>query len=158
MNERLQGRWKRIRKAAIQCSFSDLSGKMHAKLNFSVCYVFIEAMFLFVVTDVGTRQRARLVRSPDKCKCQLSQSALCCPASLKPSGNGAHNWPPVFIPDTLLSIFNMAAAEVTSGESALWEGEMKEQRGGEGRGREASCRFLSLSPMNAAQVIKVYPH
>lgn len=58
--------------------------------------------------------------------------------------------PPVFIPDTLLSIFNVAAAGVTSGESALWEGEMKERRGGEGgeREREASHRFLSLSPMN----------
>lgn len=106
---------------------------MHAKLNFSVCQVFTEAMFLFVAARVGTRRRARLVRSPDKCRCQLSQSAPRCPADLKPSGNGAHNWPPVFIPDTLLSISNAAAAEVTSGESALWEGEMKEQarRGGE---------------------------
>lgn len=66
--------------------------------------------------------------------------------------SSSQNCPPVFISDTLLSIFNKAAAGVTSGESALWEGEMKERCGGEGRGREASNRFLSLSPMNAAQV------
>lgn len=66
--------------------------------------------------------------------------------------SSSQNCPPVFISDTLLSIFNKAAAGVTSGESALWEGEMKERCGGEGRGREASHRFLSLSPMNAAQV------
>lgn len=71
---------------------------------------------------------------------------------MKPSGDLAYNCPPVFISDTLLSIFNEAAAGVTSGESALWEGEMKERCGGEGRKREASHRFLSLSLMNVAQV------
>ncbi len=70
------------------------------------------------------------------------------------SGDGAHDCPPVFISDTLLSIFNEAATGVTSGESALWEGEMKERRGGKGRKREASHRFLSLSPMNVAQVVR----
>lgn len=62
------------------------------------------------------------------------------------------NCPLVFISDTLLSIFNEAAVGVTSGESALWEGEMKERCSGEGSKREASHRFLSLSPMNVAQV------
>lgn len=64
----------------------------------------------------------------------------------------AYNWPSVFIPDTLLSIFTVAAAGVRSSESALWEEEMKERRGGEERKREASHCFLSLSPMNVSQV------
>lgn len=97
-------------------------------------------------------------QGPDKWKCQLSESAPLCPTNLKLSCNRAYNWPPVFIPDTLLSIFNMAAAGVTSGESVLWEGEMKAHCGGEGRERGASHRFLSLSPMNVAQVIKGYQH
>lgn len=61
-----------------------------------------------------------------------------------------------FSSQTLCCLFSMQqAAEVAGGDSALWEGEMKEQRGGEGRGREASHRFLSLSPKNAARVTKV---
>lgn len=91
-------------------------------------------------------------QNPDKWKCQLSKSARHSLSNLKPSGNLARNCPPVFISDTLLSIFNEAATGVTSGESALWEGEMKESYGEEGRRREASHRSLSLSPMNVAQV------
>lgn len=108
---------------------------------------------LLMLADVGAWQcqpRSLLhAENPDKWKCQLAHR---CSTNLKPGGNLAYNCPLVFISDTLLSIFNEAAAGVTSGESALWEGEMKERRGGEGRKREASHRFLSLSLMNVAQV------
>lgn len=50
----------------------------------------------------------------------------------------ACNWPLLYLSDTLLSIFNEAAAGVTSGESALWDGEMKaaERRGDREREEE----------------------
>lgn len=40
-----------------------------------------------------------------KWKCQLSDSPRRCPTDLNPSGNLAYDCPPVFISDTLLSIF-----------------------------------------------------
>ena len=65
---------------------------------------------------------------------------------MKPSGNLAYNCPLVFISDTLLSIFNEAAAGVTSGESALWEGEMKECCGGGGGKARSIPPFAFIVP------------
>lgn len=64
---------------------------------------------------------------------QTVASALCRPTDLELSSSGAYNQPPVFIPDTLLSIFNVAAAGVTSADSAWWEGE-RWKRAAVGRG------------------------
>lgn len=52
-------------------------------------------------------------------------------------------WTDQSSPDALLSIFIAAAAGVASGESALWEGEMKEQcwRGGAEREKHPTVSF-----------------
>lgn len=94
-------------------------------------------------------------RNPDKWKCQLCESHRRCPTNLKLSGNLAYNRSPVFISDTLLSIFNegsrrghkwwISLVGRRDERASWWGGEGKKER-------ETSHRFLSLSPMNVAPV------
>lgn len=59
-------------------------------------------------------------------------------------------WVLGFICVSLLSIFNKAVVEVTSGDSALWEATMEKNGGRKGRKKVPSHSYLSLSAMNNA--------
>lgn len=79
-----------------------------------------------------------------------------CDVNLELSSVGAHNWPPVFHPRHFVVYFRLGKLQRSQAViQPCGKKEMKEQRGGERREREASHRFLSLSPMNAPWVTKV---